>query len=385
MELRRLVTLVSVIVCVDTAFFAVVAPLLPHYADELELSKLSAGLLAAAYPAGTILGAIPAGLLAARFGSRATVIAGLTLLGLSSLVFGFAEHVVVLDAARFVQGIGGACSWAGGLAWITAEAPADQRGALIGTALGAAIFGTLLGPVLGALADVTAPELVFSSVLVIAGGLSVAALRMPSTSQPEPQRLSDVGRALRDGGVRTAMWLVTLPAIAFGTLTVLVPLRLDDLGFGTAAVGAVFLVAAAVESAESPIVGRVSDRRGRLVPVRAGLAAGTVMLLIITLPANGVLYALAFVLTTGSLGVFWAPAMALLSDAAEGTGVAQGLAFGLVNLGWGIGETLGAAGGGGVAKATADIVPVACCAGACLLTLLTLRRVPTVAPATVQA
>lgn len=374
MPLRRLVILVSVVVCVDTAFFAVVAPLLPHYADDLGLSKLSAGLLTAAYPAGTIVGALPSGLLAARVGSRPTVILGLALLAASSLVFGLAHHVVVLDIARFVQGVGGACSWAGGLAWITAEAPAERRGALIGTALGAAIFGTLLGPVIGAIADATTPAAVFSSVTVIAAVLIVWAWRTPAHHRPQPQTLADVRGALRDIDVRTGMWLVTLPAVAFGTLGVLVPLRLDELGFGAAAVAAAFLAAAAVESAESPVVGRVSDRRGRLVPIRAGLAAAAVLLVVLPLPAAGVLFAAGFVVTTGALGAFWAPAMALLSDAAERTGTAQGLAFALVNLGWGVGETVGAAGGGGLAKLTSDAVPLALCAAACAATLAVLSR-----------
>lgn len=373
MPLRRLVILVGLIVCVDTAFFAVVAPLLPHYADELGLSKLSAGLLTAAYPAGTIIGSLPAGLLAARVGSRATVVAGLALLGVSSLVFGLAQHVVLLDVARFVQGVGGACSWAGGLAWITAEAPADRRGALIGSALGAAIFGTLLGPVVGALAVATAPEAVFSSVLVIAGALAVVAWRTPASHRPEAQTLGDVRRAMGDAQVRTGMWLVALPAVAFGVIDVLVPLRLHDLGSGAGGVAVAFLAAAAVESAMSPVVGRVSDRRGRLVPIRAGLAAAVVALLLLPAPGSAVLVGLTFMAAAASLGAFWAPAMALLSDAAERTGVAQGIAFALVNLGWGLGQVAGAAGGGGLAKATADVVPLALCGAACAVTLALLR------------
>ena len=46
-----------------------------------------------------------------------------SLLVVSSLVFGHAETIVVLDAARFVQGMGGACSWAGGLAWLIRVRP----------------------------------------------------------------------------------------------------------------------------------------------------------------------------------------------------------------------------------------------------------------------
>ena len=58
--MRRLFLLVSAVVLVDTMFFAAVAPLLPHFSDELGLSKTAAGVLTAAYPAGTFAGALPA-------------------------------------------------------------------------------------------------------------------------------------------------------------------------------------------------------------------------------------------------------------------------------------------------------------------------------------
>jgi len=49
--LRRLLLLVGAVVFVDTMFFAALTPLLPSYADDLDLSKAGVGLLAAAYPA----------------------------------------------------------------------------------------------------------------------------------------------------------------------------------------------------------------------------------------------------------------------------------------------------------------------------------------------
>ena len=59
--MRRVLLLTGSIVFVDTLFFAALTPLLPHYADELGLGKGSAGVLAAAYPAGAFFGAIRAG------------------------------------------------------------------------------------------------------------------------------------------------------------------------------------------------------------------------------------------------------------------------------------------------------------------------------------
>src|SRR5207302_5420167 len=128
---------------------------------HFHLAKSEAGLLAAAYPAGTLVGSIPAGWLAARLGVRATILTGLALMIVTSVTFGFAHQIALLDAARFVQGVGGSASWAAGLSWLMARAPAGRRAEMIGTALAAAIAGGLLGPVLGTAASQTSPELVF--------------------------------------------------------------------------------------------------------------------------------------------------------------------------------------------------------------------------------
>ena len=130
--MRKLLLLVSIVVLVDTSFYAAITPLLPELTDEYGLSKTGAGILAAAYPIGTFVGGLPGGLMAARVGVRPTVLAGLALMVLASIVFAFAGSIVVLDVARFVQGVGGAASWAGAMAWLAGrraegQARADDR------------------------------------------------------------------------------------------------------------------------------------------------------------------------------------------------------------------------------------------------------------------
>ena len=73
--MRRLALLVGAIVLVDTMFYAAITPLLPQLADELHLGKNGAGVLAGSYAAGTLIGALPGGWLAARAGVKATVLA----------------------------------------------------------------------------------------------------------------------------------------------------------------------------------------------------------------------------------------------------------------------------------------------------------------------
>lgn len=367
--MRRLFWLVAAVVLVDTMFFAAVAPLLPHYEDEFNLSKTGLGILTAAYPAGTFVGAIPSGWLATRWGVKPTLLLGLAMLGLASLAFAFAGHVVLLDGARFIQGVGGACMWSAGMAWLVSVSPPERRGQMIGAALSAAIVGVLLGPVLGGLATLLSPEAVFSSVAVVAAVLAAWAWSMPAAEPEESPGLRAMMRALRRPTVLLGFWVFTLPALFAGVVEVLVPLRLDDLGAAGTTIGVVFLLAAAVEAVISPLAGRFSDTAGRLTPIRAGLIGATIMAVVLPLPGTVALVGLSVMLSFVALATFWAPGMAMLSDAAEEAGLDQALAFAISNLAWALGHVFGAGVGGAVADATVDAVPYAALAVACALTL----------------
>ena len=378
--MRRLLLLASAIVFVDTTFYAAMTPLLPHFEDEFNLTKTGAGVLAAAYPAGTFLGALPFGYLAAKWGVRATALFGLVLMSVSSFAFAFADTIVMLDVARFVQGLAGAASWAGAMAWVASAAPRDRRGEMIGTTMGAAIAGALAGPALGTLADAVGIAPTFSAIGVL--GLALAAVA--TTMEPaEPEGTSTPGEllaALRDGRVSGGIWLIAVPGLVFGTIGVLVPLRLDDLGATAAVIGAAWLCASLLEVGVSPLVGRVSDRRGRLFPCLIGLSAATVFMLLFPLPDQAWVLIVLVVISSPLIGTLWAPSMAMLSDGAEAVGIAQGFAFALSNLGWSIGQTTGSAASARIADLTSDAVPYLLLSGVCLATFLVLARARRTSP-----
>ena len=356
-------------------FYAALTPLLPEYADELGLSKAGAGVLAAAYPIGLIVAGVPAGLAASWLGVKRTLIAGLGGMIVTTALFGFAHSVWLLDAARFLQGAASSCSWTAGLAWLVADAPSDARGRLIGSAMGAAIFGAMLGPVIGGLASITSTEATFSGVACL--GLALAVWAWTTTARQEPRRqpLSFLLRALRNRRVLASAWFIALPSAGFGILNVLGPLRLDELGLGAVAIGGVWLVAAGCEAAIAPLIGRVSDRRGRWVPLRAGLAgAVATFALLPLLDARSWLFATGIVFCGIALSAFWAPAMSMASDEAEATGLDYAFAFVVVNLAWAPAIVAGAAGGGALADATSDTVPYLALATLGALTLAALWR-----------
>jgi predicted MFS family arabinose efflux permease len=343
--------------------------LIPGYADEFGLSKSGAGLLVGAFGAGALLGGIPGGLAAMRWGPKVAVVAGLTLLAASSFAFAVAEGPWALGLARFVQGASSTITWAGAFAWLTVTTPRERRGELIGTAFAAAVFGAILGPMFGAVADAVSVRVAFTSVGAVAAALAAFAATRP-TAAPEGQSANSVHRALTDRSFLGGLWLNTLPAWLFGMLVVLVPLRLDDGGFTPFAIGAVFLAAGLIEVVVNPLLGRFSDRRGRLLPVRIALAASIVIAVAFAAARDPYAVAVLTILAAVSFGAFYTPGIALVSDRAEAVGLSQAIGFGIMNTAWALGNMTGPSFGGVLAETGGDALPYLFGAALCLLTLL---------------
>jgi MFS family permease len=370
--MRRLVLLVGAVVFADTMLFAALVPLLAGYADEYGLSKTGAGILVAAYPAGALAGALPGGLAASRLGPKQAVVAGVALMSLASVGFAVAESAWALGAARLVQGFGSALSWSGALAWLIAATPRERRGEMLGTAIGAAVFGALLGPALGGAAGVVGEAVSFGAVALAGLPLIAWALRMPD-APTEAQPLRAVWRAFAEPAFLGGLWLLLLPALLFGVLVVLVPLELGASGWGAAAIGAVFFASTGVEVVLNPFVGRVADRRGRLFPVRLALLGSVAASLALAWARDPLALVPLTVAASAAYGTLLTPGTTLISDSAERAGVAQGLAFGVMNGAWAVGAAVGPAGGGVLADRAGDAPAFIALAGICALTLAATR------------
>lgn len=371
---QRTVVLIRVLLGFESVLYSVLTPVLPHYEHAFGASKPAIGVLAAAYPAGMIPGALLGGWIATRAGVRRTTALGLLLFTGAIVAFGFGSDIATLDGLRFVQGIACGCIWGGGLAWVIAISPPERRGAMLGSVFASAIFGTLVGPVLGTVAVATGTGVVFACV----GGVSLA-LTAWTLQHPEPPRAAlGAGAPLRvlakDPRIAIGCWLILLEAGTIGAAGTLLPLRLSRFGASDVAIGVTFVLASLLALRVNPAVGRLVDRRGILLPLSAGLGAMAVLLVLLPLPRSPLVLAGLTVLTLGGpLTAFGLPAVSVMTDAIERIGAA--LAFGsmLFNLAWATGETIGAPAAASVSRATSDAVPLSMLGALMLATLLVVR------------
>ncbi|HEU4493091.1 MAG TPA: MFS transporter [Rubrobacteraceae bacterium] len=372
--MRRLLALACAIVLVDTVFYAALTPLVPYFNEEFGLSKSAVGVLSGSYGAGVLVGSAPGAYLASRAGVKVAALVGLILMSLTSLAFGLADTASLLVLARFVGGFGSALSWVSAFTWLTARAPDERRGELIGIMVSAAVFGALLGPVLGSVAATVGLVPAFAAVAIVGAAIALWAAVEPAPERAEWRSFFAMLRPIVQPRLATGLWLIGLSPLLFSALAVLVPLELSRFGWGAAAVGAVFLVSAAFEAAVHPLLGRWSDRAGYLRPVVAGLLVSVGILLALPWVGNPWVLGLLVLLAGGAFNATLVPGTALFSRGTEKAGMERALAFGVTNFAWASGYAVGAPLGGTLADLGGDTLSYLFLTVVCLLTLVLLRK-----------
>jgi predicted MFS family arabinose efflux permease len=366
-----LLALVAAVVLVDTEFFAVLSPLLPAYATALGLSKGAAGVLAGAFAAGVLVAALPSGLLASRLGIRPTLLLGLGLTAVTSVLFGLAAEWNLLILARFGGGLGSACSWTAAVGWLARAAPPERRGELIGFAVSAAVVGALLGPALGAAAAWVGTGPAFGTV---AAACAVLAARVVMLPEPAAEDTSaTMLEALGIRGLWAPVGLILLAPLLFAVLGVLVPLSLGARGWDARWLGALYAAAAALEAVVHPLLGRWADRRGALAPISTGLVASIVVLTALAWAGPAWLVAGLAVAAAITFGATLVPGMALLTRAADAAGLGNVLAIAIANLAWALGHATGSPLCGWLADRVGDTRTYLAFSVVCLVVLAIIR------------
>jgi len=271
-QFQSLLVLIAV-ASVDMLGFAMIFPLLPFYALDLEISPQLIGVIIASFSFAQLVSAPLWGRVSDRYGRRPALMIGLTASAVSYVVFGFANSFWLLLISRVIQGAGGGTT--GVLhAYVADTVPPEDRTRSLGWLSAATSAGTMVGPVIGSTAALwgqAAPGLV-------AGGLCVANiafawkwLRESSVStSPERKPVWHMGWSVLRHPSRTVsrlVWIYALGMFAFSSFTAVVTLYLGlDFGIDEQHIGYVFLYLGIFSVVMrslllGPIVGRLGETR----------------------------------------------------------------------------------------------------------------------------
>jgi EmrB/QacA subfamily drug resistance transporter len=152
-----------------------------------------------------------AGVLGDRYGRRATLVIGLILFGLASLLSAYAQSPDQLIAARAVMGIGGAAVMPVTLSIISNVFDPRERARAIGVWAGSVGLAVAIGPVVGGLLleRYWWGSVFLINVPIVVAGVIAALVIVPESRDPRPGRVDVVGVLLS---------IVGLVALVYGVV-----------------------------------------------------------------------------------------------------------------------------------------------------------------------
>jgi DHA1 family multidrug resistance protein-like MFS transporter len=257
-------------------------PVLALFAESLGASPERIGVIVSVSTLTGVFLKLPSGALSDIYGRRMLLRVGVIAFGVPPFFYPFISDLNVLTWLRLFHGLATAIFAPSALATV-AELYRERRGAALGTYTACTQSGALLGPFIG---GYLAFAYGFSSAFLTAGLFGCAAIVMFYSLHlsPPPPRLHDKGLA----SVWSEMWkgfsivarnrkvLVTSSTdaakmIANGALMAFLPLYGISVGLNAGEVGLLFTIQSLTSFISKPIMGRVSDRRGRQPLIMLGL------------------------------------------------------------------------------------------------------------------
>jgi MFS family permease len=254
----------------------------PLYVLALGYSPATAAFVAAARGAGMLAMDLPVGLLAARFGDKPVMLAGLVGLAVSMFALALATQPAGLALAAFFSGATFSAWMLGRQSYLADACETGQRGRAIAVLGGIMRGGSLVGPILaGLLADGLGFRiaLLTSAALCAVAGFLVA-FGAPAVPRPAAAAGSS-GERLAHIVRHRGRLLITAGAAAVGlqlmrsARAILIPLYGSALGLEILAITGVATLAALADLLLFLPAGHVMDRYGRkwsAVPCMIGLA-----------------------------------------------------------------------------------------------------------------
>jgi putative MFS transporter len=166
----RFIVLLLLVWIIEGVDIGVIGTITVVLRAALHLNSAQLGMLGVSGTLGIVIGAIPAGILADRFGRKPVLVAGVTAFSVISFLTAFAPDLTVIVLLRFLTGLAEGAVFPLPYLILSELVPVRRRGAVVGYINGLLAFAYILPSLLGAWAVRTyAPDFAWRVPLLLTG------------------------------------------------------------------------------------------------------------------------------------------------------------------------------------------------------------------------
>lgn len=308
-QFRQLAVLIAVNF-IDMLGFAIILPILPFYALDMNATPELIGWLIASFSIAQLIAAPLWGRLSDRAGRRPVLLISLSASAVAFLIFGMAQSLLVLFISRIVQGAGGGTTGVA-QAYVSDTVGPNDRARALGWLSAATAGGIMIGPAIGSAATALGRE----APGFIAAGLCllnvIAAWKWlpesrPADATPRPRKpvWHAAWHVLRHpaGTANRLIWIYGVGMLSFSLLTSVLALWLEArFGVTELTIGYFFVYNGVLSLVmRSLLLGPVVDRLGEVGAMRLGTLLLAVGLLLYPLAPS--IWALAVIIPLVPIG-----------------------------------------------------------------------------------
>jgi len=327
------------------------SPTLTLFADSLGASDPEIGLIAAASTIPGILASLPFGILSDVYGRRKIILLSASLFAVSPFLYLLVSTPLHLGIVRFIHGFATAIFGPVSVALVADLFP-SRRGERMSIFSSATLLGRLMAPFVGGIL-LTLTNKNFQTVYLVCGASGILALLAAIRIHPEKKTTSaiehrNVGATIANGfrEIVSERRIFAVSAVeagqlfAYGAVEAFTPKYGQDvLKLLDWQIGAVLGLMGVLLMATKPLMGVLSDRTGRKLPIGIGLILGAAALVAMFLADS--FWSLAVILMIFGLGMAMVTASTspLITDLCKQK--SYGSALGVLDTIMDIGQTLG--------------------------------------------
>ncbi len=307
-----------------TSFGAhIVATNLPSYAESVKVGAVMIGVLIGVYDFAELFAKPIAGWIADRSGRKLTLLAGLAVFILGSLLF-LIISPSLLVLVRFVQGLGAAALSTVSIT-LVAQHFSTSRGRAFGIYNAIKGAGYVIAPVAG---GVLAHRYGFWMIFAVSAGIGVIVLLL-SLSIPSDRKeggsledddddmsLRELFLIFRDPRLAPVYAVIVINMFLVGILFGFLPVYLHGLGYSASGSGLVVSAATMSYLLVQPLAGHLADRMNVRITVLLGLGLASVAILAITFTSGIQLWAVSILAGIG-IGTVWTNSDVLVGQIAD--------------------------------------------------------------------